>query len=145
MLNFLKPKKNSTDSIKKHDIKTAVCALLLEVAHCDDEFTDDERALIIETVKNKFDLSKEEANQLIETAEKEREESVDLWHFTNQINENYSNDDKFELMEMLWEVVYADSKLDQHEDYILRIMHKLLRLDHRTMIAAKINAKSRVK
>lgn len=141
MLNFLKNKTNSKEFNKNKNIQLALCALLLEVAHCDDEFNDEERNIIIKTVKNKFDLSSEAANDLIEVAENERKNSVDLWHFTKQINENYSHDEKFELMEMLWKVVFADNNLDKHEDYIIHTMNKLLKMDHKDMIAAKIKAR----
>ena len=145
MINFFLKQNISNGSSDQKSIKVALCALLLEVAHCDDEFSNEERNLIIEIVKNKFDLHQEEANELIQTAENERKNSVDLWHFTKQINENYSNNEKFELMEMLWEVVFADKVLDKHEDYIIHIMNKLLKMDHKDMIAAKINARNKIK
>lgn len=122
-------------------LRVAVCALLLEVAYSDEEFSDDEKSRLIEMIKTGFGLTGEEADELIDIARREREKSVDLWHFTKLINENYSHDEKINLMEMLWEIVYADSVLDKHEDYLMHTLTKLLKLEHRQMIAAKLKAK----
>jgi uncharacterized tellurite resistance protein B-like protein len=130
---------------KKEDtqqrLKVAVCALLLETAHTDDEFSDDERSRLVDMIKTGFGLTGEEADELIHIAQEEREKSVDLWHFTKLINENYALEEKIHLMEMLWEIVYADSVLDRHEDYLMHTLTKLLKLEHRQMIAAKLKAK----
>ncbi len=122
-------------------LKVAVCALLLEVAYSDDEFSDDEKSRLAGMIKTGFGLTGEEADELITIALEERKRSVDLWHFTKLINENYSLEEKRNLMEMLWEIVYADSVLDKHEDYLMHMLTKLLKLEHREMIAAKLKAK----
>ncbi len=128
---------------KEERIKVAVCALLLEVAHADDEFSSDERDHIMSTIKDKFEITDQEAKGLLQNAETERSKSIDLWHFTNLINDNYSIDEKFHLIELLWEIVYADETLDQHEDYLLHKLQYLLNLDHEHLIAAKLRAKSK--
>ena len=151
MLKFFKKyieDKNETgndSAIKDNNekIKVAVCALLLEVAYCDDEFSDDEKIKIIKTIQNRFDLNESEAKELIDTAERERDQSLDLWHYTNLINKNYSNDEKVELIEMLWEIIYADNVLDQHEDYIIHTLTKLLKIQHKQLIDAKLKAKKK--
>jgi uncharacterized tellurite resistance protein B-like protein len=137
-------KKENTMSLssekKEERLRVALCALLLEVAYCDDEFSDQEKTRIIEAMKSKFSLDDAEAQALIELAEQERERSVDLWHFTNLINQNYSPDDKLEVITLLWKIVYADSVLEKHEDYLIHKLAMLLRLDHKQLIAAKLKA-----
>ena len=132
---------NAVTSDNNEKIKVAVCALLLEVAYCDDEFSDDEKMQIIKTIQDRFDLNENEAKELIDTAEKERSQSLDLWHYTNLINKNYSNDEKVELIELLWEIIYADDILDKHEDYIIHTLTKLLKIEHKQLIDAKLRAK----
>ncbi len=149
MINKLKKyfdlKTESGTAAKKEDtrqkLKVAVCALLLETAYSDEEFSEDEKTRLVDMIKTGFGLTGEEADELIGIAQKEREKSVDLWHFTKLINENYSREEKINLMEMLWEIVYADSVLDKHEDYLMHTLTKLLKLEHRQMIAAKLRAK----
>ena len=71
-------------------------------------------------------------------AELELAESVDLWQFARLINENYSNDEKIEIIETLWRVVYVDGKMDEHEHYLMGKLKNLLRLSQDQLIEAKL-------
>ena len=119
----------------------ATCALLLEMAHADSEFGDEEKNLIISILKDKFNLSNSDASELIDLADLERKESLDLWQFTHLINENFSRQDKFDVLKILWSVVYADGKVDMHEEYLMRKLSNLLDMEHRDMIESKIQAR----
>ncbi len=111
------------------DIRLAACALLLELANADDEFTDDERQHLESAVRRQFGLDAPEATKLLELAQKEREEAVDLWQFTNLIAENYSTGQKMVLAEIMWGLVYSDGDLASKEDYLMRKICNLLRLE----------------
>lgn len=126
------------DEENRHDVRIAACALLLEMGQIDGEFSDDEQEHLIDHLKNEYDLSNDDAKELMDTAHKELDGSIDLWRFSNLINQNYSHDEKNRIMEMIWRVVYADGKLDKHEDYLVRKMATLLRLSHKEMIDAKL-------
>ena len=134
--------KASTNSEKDkengHDVRIAACALLLEMGQIDGEFSDDEQEHLIGHLKTEYDLSNDDAKELMDTAHKELDGSIDLWRFSNLINQNYSHGEKNRIMEMIWRVVYADGKLDKHEDYLVRKMATLLRLSHQEMIDAKL-------
>ena len=52
-------------------------------------------------------------------------------------NENYSNEEKIEIVEMLWQIVYVDGTMDAHEHYLMAKVKNLLRLDHHRIIEAK--------
>ncbi len=121
-----------------HDIRIATCALFLEMAQIDGEFSDEERQRILAILKQEFDLSEDVASELTEAADKERKESIDLWKFTNAINENYSEDEKIRVVEFLWKLVYTDGKLDQHEDYLIHKLATLLEIRHDQLIEAKM-------
>ena len=110
------------------DIRLAACALLLELAHADDEFTGEERAHMQAAIERHFGLKPAEADQLIELAEQERAEAVDLWQFTRLINENYSPGQKMVLAEVMWGLVYADGSLRDREDLLIRKITDLLNL-----------------
>lgn len=122
-------------------IQIATCAILLEIANSDEEFSDIEKENIISILKKDFQLSDESADKLIEISDKEREKSTDMWHFTHLINKNYSIEDKINVIETVWKVIYADGKLDKHEDYLVHKLSNLLRLTHRQLIDAKIKCK----
>ncbi|MDX1492683.1 MAG: TerB family tellurite resistance protein [Longimicrobiales bacterium] len=111
------------------DIRLAACALLLELAHADREFTDDERQHLESAVRRQFGLDATEAGKLLDLAQQEREEAVDLWQFTNLIAENYSTGQKMVLAEIMWGLVYSDGDLASKEDYLMRKICNLLRLE----------------
>ena len=121
-----------------HDIRVATCAILLEMANIDGEFSKEEQEKIVTLLKNSFQLSDEHANELIRSSKEELNGSIDLWQFTNLINQNYSRDEKNSIVEMVWKVIYSDGKLDKHEDYLVHKLGKLLRVSHKELIAAKI-------
>ena len=111
---FNKEKETDSNSVEPetgHDTIVATCALLVEIARIDDAFTPEEMETIISILKEKYNLSTESADALIVEAEKQLDESVDLWQFAKLINENYSNQEKMEIIETLWRVVYVDGKM----------------------------------
>ncbi|MDY6988079.1 MAG: TerB family tellurite resistance protein [Thermodesulfobacteriota bacterium] len=124
-------------------IRVAVCALFLEMAHIDGEFSDLEQGEMIGLLKKQYHLSDEDVTELAEASKKELAGSIDLWQFTHLINQNYSRQEKIQIIEMVWQVVYADQKLDQHEDYLMHKLAKLLRLTHKELIDAKLKVKAR--
>ena len=123
------PPAEEESSTSTKDIRLAACALLLELANADDEFTEDERQHLESAVRRQFGLDAAEAEQLLELAQQAREESVDLWQFTNLIAENYSTGQKMVLAEIMWGLVYSDGDLASKEDYLMRKICNLLRLE----------------
>jgi uncharacterized tellurite resistance protein B-like protein len=116
----------------------ATCVLLLEAANADDEFTETERERILDVMRRRFSLSESEAHDLIELSDEERKRSADLWHFTHQINETCSRDEKLGIMQELWRVIYADGILEGQEDHLVHRLAKLLNFSHPELIDAKL-------
>lgn len=125
----MSPAPQASAAASKKDIRLAACALLLELAHADDEFTDDERQHLESAIRRQYGLDAAEAEKLVELAHEAREESVDLWQFTNLIAENYSLGQKMVLAEIMWGLVYSDGDLGDKEDYLMRKICNLLRLE----------------
>jgi uncharacterized tellurite resistance protein B-like protein len=121
-----------------HDVRIATCALFLEMARIDETFTPAEMDMILSIMKEKYGLSRENADILLAEADKELAESVDLWQFARLINENYSTDEKIEIIETLWRMVYVDGKMDRYEHYLMNKLKNLLRLSHGQLIDAKV-------
>jgi len=108
------------------------------MAHADEEFQAMEQTLVRDLLQRKFDLSDGDVGELIDYAQSERRESLDLYQFTRQINDHFSRTEKMEMMEALWRIIYADGVLDKYEDYLVRQLATLLRLGHEEMIEAKV-------
>jgi uncharacterized tellurite resistance protein B-like protein len=129
---------NTTGQKTDHDIRVATCALFVELARIDGKFTEEELEKIVSILKENYSLSQEHIDALIAEAEKELEESVDLWQFARLINENYSNKEKVEIIETLWRIVYVDGKMDEYEHYLMNKLKNLLRVSHGQLIDAKL-------
>ena len=125
-----------------HDIRVATCALFVEIARIDEKFTQAEMEKILSIIKEKYGLSQEHADALMAQAEKELEGSIDLWQFTSLINANYSIEEKIEIIETLWQIVYVDGKMDCYEHYLMNKLKTLLRLSHDQLIDAKLKVSS---
>ena len=116
------------EEVAEPDVRLAACALLIEIAHADDEFTDDESRHLSSAVRRQYGLDEEEAEQLLELAERARNDAVDLWQFTKLIKQNYSLGQKMVLVEVMWGLVYADGELSSHEESLMRRVCHLLNL-----------------
>jgi uncharacterized tellurite resistance protein B-like protein len=122
----------------EHDVRVAACALFVEMARIDEKFTEAEMDTILTIVRERYGLSQEHANALVAEADKELDKSVDLWQFARLINENYSTEEKMEIIEILWQMVFVDGKMDRYEHYLMNKLKNLLRLSHDQLIAAKL-------
>jgi uncharacterized tellurite resistance protein B-like protein len=121
-------------------LRVATCAIMIEIANSDDEFTEGERARIVEILSLKFDLSDDEAHELIEIAQERIKESIDIWGFTKTLNKIFTEDQKIKVLEAIWTVIYADGQLSQHEDSLVHKLSYLLGLKHKQLIDAKLKA-----
>jgi uncharacterized tellurite resistance protein B-like protein len=117
----------------------AACVVLMEVAKYDSEFSSIEKDTIEAILKNEFSIPGESIEDLMKIAEDKREGSVDLWEFTDVINQHFSREEKIKIIELAWKVIYADEKLDMYEDHFIHILAKLLRLEHKELIDAKLH------
>jgi len=116
----------------------ATCVILLEIAKSDSEFSHVEEETTKAILKNEFYIPEEALEDLMRIAGEKREESIDLWEFTNLINQNFSREEKIKIIESAWRIIYADDKLDKYEDHLVHLLTKLLRLRHGELIDAKL-------
>ena len=122
----------------EHDIRVATCALFVEMANIDNEFGATERNHIVSMLTGEYGLSDDYADELTGLAREELDGSIDLWRFTNLINQNYSKEEKTQIIELIWRLVYADGHLSEHENYLIHKLGKMLRFTHRELIEAKL-------
>ncbi|MEE9552908.1 MAG: TerB family tellurite resistance protein [candidate division Zixibacteria bacterium] len=139
---FTGEQKEISDEISHADseskLKIATCAVLLEIANSDDEFSGEERIKIIDILREKFDLSDDEAHELIEISQGMVEKSIDIYGFTKTINGLYSVEEKLKVLEAIWEVIYIDGHLSGHEDSLVHKLAVLLGLKHQQLIDSKL-------
>ncbi len=125
---------------ERRRLHIAACALLLELAHADDELADVERDHIEAVMRRHFDLDEATAQELIRLAEAERAAAIDLYQFTNLVRSSYDLGQKTLLAEIMWGVILADGRIARHEAYLLRKIANLLDLKPGYLAAARKRA-----
>tara|TARA_Y100000768_G_scaffold371275_1_gene337870 strand:- start:1816 stop:2253 length:438 start_codon:yes stop_codon:yes gene_type:complete len=139
MFNFFKKKKILDDSnkTKDFDIELTAAILAYEIARSDGEVTSDELVILmeeIEKIAEKVGKSKAEILKIIETYSNN---SVSFHDFIEDINKNYSKDNKLILLEFLWTTAYADGKLDVDEERLVRRVADLIRIKDMEVLKIK--------
>jgi uncharacterized tellurite resistance protein B-like protein len=109
-------------------LQVAACALLLELAHADQEFSEEERRHIEEASMRHFDLDAEQARELMAVAEEARREAIDLHQFTSTVLQHYDEGQRMVLAELMWRVIDADGRLAEQEAQLARKLASLLDL-----------------
>jgi len=128
--------RDANESVDKVPLAAAV--LLLEVAYADGEFHLSEQELIGTLLKRHFQVEEDCQAELLELAEQARENSSDLHQFTREINQSFSQPEKERIIEAIWQLVYADGRLDRYEEALMRQLGSLIGLSHRQLIEAKL-------
>jgi len=110
-------------------VQLAACALLLELAHADNEFSPEERRHIEATLGRHFGLDEVSVAELLRLAEAERAQSLDHFQFTRLVAAEYDLAQKMVLAEVMWGVILADGRLSDHETHLVRKMASLMQLE----------------
>lgn len=109
----------------------AAAALLVEAASMDSDFGTPERATIGQLLQSRFGLSGAEAGDLLAEAEQAAGDSVEWQGFTRAVKDGFAPEERIQVIEMLWEVVYADGQLHDYEASLLRRITGLLYVSDR--------------
>ena len=120
-------------------IQLAAAALLIELSRADFQRAPEEQQAIETALQKSFKLSDEQLAKLIDLAEQENRDATSLYQFTNLIKDEYSLEQRFQLVKMLWQVAMADGELSKYEDHLIRKIAELIYLPHSQFIQAKLD------
>lgn len=126
------------DNALELDLATAV--LYCEVIRADNELDQQEQDLMHSMLVSQFQISEQQARELIHCSGDEAKHAADLVSFTRLVNERCDAQQKNLILENLWQLAYADDHLDPHEEHIIRRIADLLYLPHSQFIQAKLKA-----
>jgi uncharacterized tellurite resistance protein B-like protein len=101
------------------DYRLAAAALLVHAAAIDGEMSQSERDKLHSVIKQRFALDDAKTDELIAKATAAEHESVDLYHFTHLLNRVLDEQGRAKVIEMMWQIVFADGKRDELEDNLL--------------------------
>ncbi len=137
--------KRERDADLSHsETNLAVAALLVEAAMMDGDFDTTERATIERLVVERLSLDAEDAKELIADAEARVRDSVEMWGFAHKVKDAFSYEDRIGMVEMLWEVVYADGVLHDYEASLMRRIAGLIYVEDRDSAHARKRALARL-
>lgn len=126
------------------DLELAVAAMLVEAAGMDDTFDAAERATIERVLAERFALSGDAVRETIADAEARMASSQQYHPFAQRISQELSIEERAKIIEMMWEVAYADGELDPQEDMLLRQVAGLLHVPDRDRGLARKRALARL-
>lgn len=124
-------------------VRVAACALLLELAHADGEFSTQEQRHIEEALARHFGLDDDTTRELLALAAATRNQSIDHFSFTRVINQQFDLGQKMVLAEVMWGVILADGQVAEHEAYLVRKLGNLLDLAPAYLAQARQTVKAR--
>ncbi|ASP46332.1 TerB family tellurite resistance protein [Cognaticolwellia beringensis] len=125
-------------------LEIACSVLLCEVMLADGQLDDAEKQKLNHIIVSQFQLSKSEVTEIIKHSLVLCENATDFYQFTSKINENYSLEQRIKMLELLWQMAYADGELASIEEHIIRKIADLLHLRHSEYIQTKLNIQSKV-
>ena len=125
------------DQFAEDDYRLAAAAMLVHAAAIDGEMSQSERDKLHAVIKQRFALDDTTTDELIPKATAAEHEAVDLYHFTHQLNRALDDDGRAKIVEMMWEIVYADGRRDELEDNLLWRAADLLGVSPQERIALR--------
>ena len=120
-----------------NDYRLAAAALLVHAAAIDGNISDLERDKLHAVIKRRFDLDDAATDTLVAEATEAEQQAIDLYHFTSQLNRSLDEEGRRRIVEMLWEIVYADRHVTEFEDNLLWRAADLLGVSARERIELK--------
>ena len=142
MLNLFKKKVVKEENKQpEFEVELIASVLAYEIARADGDISDLESNLLLEEIKKisqKVDKDEKEILKLIEVYSKD---SISFYEFIEDINKNFNKQDKLDLISFLWEVAYADSRLDVNEERLIRRIADLIRIKDIEVLKLKDKAK----
>lgn len=131
------------NSDPQQQLQMAAAALLIELSRADYKQDREEQIAIESALKKSFSITEQQLVELIALAEEENQQATSLYEFTNLVKDNYSAEQRFDLVKMLWEVAIADGEISKYEDHLIRKIADLIYLPHSDFIRAKLSVVNR--
>jgi uncharacterized tellurite resistance protein B-like protein len=144
MFSFFKKVSSNNDTLDaiEFNFELIGCALAYEVAKADGAIEEGELNKIKHEVKNKSKELGLNAEEVLFFIEKQSNESVSFNDFINQINNNFNQEEKIQMIEFLWQTAYADNILDVDEERLIRRIADMIRIKDIKVLKLKDRAKN---
>ena len=131
---FFTQESESPNGFAADDHRTAIAALLVHVMAIDGTVTQSERVKLSALLTNAFGLDEAQTAELIAEAERQDSEAVDLYNFTSLVKRSLDEAGRLRIIEMLWEMAFADGEIDEFENSIVKRIADLIGVEPRTRV-----------
>jgi uncharacterized tellurite resistance protein B-like protein len=121
-------------ALDARDFRIAATALLVHVADVDGEITEAERGRLMAILEARFGLDTAQAARLLRDAQRSEQEAVDLYHFTSLVKRRLNAEGRAKLIEMMWEIAYADGSVHEFEDNVVWRVAELMGVEARERV-----------
>lgn len=121
-------------------IRLATAVLMVDVARADQAFDDAEFEHVLELTQRHFGLDGEAAAELVESAGERADDLVDVHEFTQLLHAHLDEEEKARIVSLLWQVAYADGRLDKYEDSLVLKISDLLYVSRGRVMRLKHDA-----
>jgi uncharacterized tellurite resistance protein B-like protein len=121
-------------------LRLATAVLMVDVARADHVFDEAEFDRALRLIEAHFDLTPEQAAELVNSAGDQAEDIVSLHEFTDLLHANLSDTDKARVIALLWQIAYADGRLDKYEDSLVLKISDLLHVSRGLVMRLKHDA-----
>ncbi|WP_372985126.1 TerB family tellurite resistance protein [Marinobacter sp.] len=123
-----------------HQLAVAATALMVQLSRVDNHEDERELKTIVDCAVKSHQVTREEAEEILQDALAHAEDATSLYEFTGQINDHLDQEQKQALLESIWHVALADGRIDKYEEHLIRRMADLLHLNHREYMQARHRA-----
>ena len=135
-------KKEIVDPEKDNSVLISAISLMIEVSLADEIMDDAEIETLKSVLLKEFSVSQSEIDGLISDAKANQNSSTSLYEFTRVINDDFSFEEKYDLIKSMWEIAFADGNVDKYEEYVIRKVSDLIYISHEEFIKAKMEVKN---
>lgn len=126
----------------EHTLRVATAVLLIEVMRADFIVQPEERQKLRQLLERQFQLTTAELDALLEQAELDADRMVSIQHVTRLMNQHYDHAMKYQVIRMMWQLVYADGDKGHYEEHLIRQVSDLLYVSHSEFIQARHEAEA---
>ncbi len=125
-----------------HELAVAATALMVQLSRVDQEEDEQELRTIVDCAVKAHAVTHEEAQDILQDALAHADDATSLYQFTGQLNNSLDQAQKQQLLEHIWQVAFADGRIDKYEEHLIRRMADLLHLNHREYMQARHRAEA---
>ena len=143
MFNFFK--KNSSEEVNdkkpSFEIELTAAVLAYEIARSDGNIGNEELRLLMEEIKKISKKVGKDEKEIYKIIEIYSNDSVSFYEFVEDINSNYSKEEKHSLLSFMWDIAFADGKLDVNEERLIRRLADLIKIKDLEVLKLKDSAR----